>query len=96
MYPLLPCTQADTSSPFDTSCQLRPGTMYANLVLAESEQLVTAAEAIEKLSAAAAAGQDTMEDFTDTIGDISATAARRTVEENQDLRRQVVYCTVLA
>ena len=32
-----------------------------------SRQLVSAAEAIEKLSAAAAAGQDTIEDFTDPV-----------------------------
>ena len=32
-----------------------------------STQLVSAAEAIEKLSAAAAAGQDTIEDFADPV-----------------------------
>ena len=83
-------------------------------------QLVSAAEAIEKLSAAAAAGQDTLEDFTDPVWphphylllphhphhllllchlhhyccykvrDISDSAVRKTVEENQDLRRQVL------
>ena len=50
---------------------------------------MTAAAAIDKLSAAAAAGQDTMEDFSDPVKDISDTAVRKTVEENQDLRRQV-------
>jgi thiamine biosynthesis protein ThiC len=83
--------QADTVNPFDTDVSLRPGNLYANLVLAESEQLVSAAEAIEKLSAAAAAGQDTLEDFTDPVRDISDSAVRKTVEENQDLRRQVVF-----
>merc|ERR1719278_1289634 len=65
--------EADTVNPFDTDVSLRPGNLYANLVLAESEQLVSAAEAIEKLSAAAAAGlnQDTIEDFTDPVRDIS-------------------------
>lgn len=155
--------QADTVNPFDTDVSLRPGNLYANLVLAESEQvfypddhdddhdhhnytnlvlagseqvfnfsisiimilillsqLVSAAEAIEKLSAAAAAGQDTLEDFTDPVWpqphhllllhhllhhlhrhhqhhhccykvrDISDSAVRKTVEENQDLRRQVL------
>jgi len=82
---------ADTVNPFDTDVSLRPGNLYANLVLAESEQLVSAAEAIEKLSAAAAAGQDTLEDFTDPVRDISDSAVRKTVEENQDLRRQVVF-----
>merc|ERR1719361_653947 len=85
--------RADTVNPFDTDVSLRPGNLYANLVLAESEQLVSAAEAIEKLSAAAAAGlnQDTIEDFTDPVRDISDSAVRKTVEENQDLRRQVVF-----
>merc|ERR1719397_2470156 len=83
--------EADTVNPFDTDVSLRPGNLYANLVLAESEQLVSAAEAIEKLSAAAAAGQDTLEDFTDPVRDISDSAVRKTVEENQDLRRQVVF-----
>jgi len=85
--------EADTVNPFDTDVSLRPGNLYANLVLAESEQLVSAAEAIEKLSAAAAAGlnQDTIEDFTDPVRDISDSAVRKTVEENQDLRRQVVF-----
>ena len=78
-------------NPFDADVSLRPGNLYANLVLAESEQLVSAAEAIEKLSAAAAAGQDTIEDFSDPVRDISDTAVRKTVEENQDLRRQVVF-----
>merc|ERR1719220_1440946 len=82
---------ADTVNPFDRDISLRPGNLYANLVLAESEQLVSAAEAIEKLSAAAAAGQDTIEDFTDPVRDISDSAVRKTVEENQDLRRQVVF-----
>lgn len=82
---------ADTVNPFDRDVSLRPGNLYANLVLAESEQLVSAAEAIEKLSAAAAAGQDTIEDFTDPVRDISDSAVRKTVEENQDLRRQVVF-----
>ena len=81
--------QADTVNPFDSDISLRPGNLYANLVLSESEQLVTAAAAIDKLSAAAAAGQDTMEDFSDPVKDISDTAVRKTVEENQDLRRQV-------
>merc|ERR1719507_348254 len=62
--------EADTVNPFDTDVSLRPGNLYANLVLAESEQLVSAAEAIEKLSAAAAAGQDTLEDFSDPVRDI--------------------------
>ena len=35
-----------------------------------SRKLVSAAEAIEKLSAAAAAGQDTIEDFTDPVSSI--------------------------
>merc|ERR1719266_2465283 len=83
--------EADTVNPFDTDVSLRPGNLYANLVLAESEQLVSAAEAIEKLSAAAAAGQDTIEDFNDPVRDISDSAVRKTVEENQDLRRQVVF-----
>ena len=85
-----------------------------------TSQLVSAAEAIEKLSAAAAAGQDTLDDFTDPVPfhhqhhlhlhhhyhcdyhhhhhhhccfkvrDISDSAVRKTVEENQDLRRQVL------
>ena len=75
-----------------------------------TSQLVSAAEAIEKLSAAAAAGQDTLDDFTDPVTfhyhhhlhlhhhhhccfkvrDISDSAVRKTVEENQDLRRQVL------
>merc|ERR1719150_733377 len=38
-----------------------------------------------------AAGQDTIEDFTDPVRDISDSAVRKTVEENQDLRRQVVF-----
>jgi len=83
--------EADTVNPFDRDVSLRPGNLYANLVLAESEQLVSAAEAIEKLSAAAAAGQDTIEDFNDPMRDISDSAVRKTVEENQDLRRQVVF-----
>ena len=80
-----------------------------------TSQLVSAAEAIEKLSAAAAAGQDTLDDFTTDpvpfhhqhhmhlhhcdyhhhhccfkVRDISDSAVRKTVEENQDLRRQVL------
>ena len=31
--------QADTVNPFDTDVSLRPGNLYANLVLAESEQV---------------------------------------------------------
>ena len=76
-------------------------------MIISTSQLVSAAEAIEKLSAAAAAGQDTLEDFTDPVcshhhhhhhhhrhcykvRDISDSAVRKTVEENQDLRRQVL------
>ena len=101
--------QADTVNPFDTDVSLRPGNLYANLVLAESEQvfyhdyrladnhddhycclasimispplqLVSAAEAIEKLSAAAAAGlnQDTIEDFTDPVKFIMLTVQNLT------------------
>ena len=83
-------------------------------MMISTSQLVSAAEAIEKLSAAAAAGQDTLDDFTDPVPfhhqhhlhlhhcdyhhchccckvrDISDSAVRKTVEENQDLRRQVL------
>ena len=31
--------QADTVNPFDRDVSLRPGNLYANLVLAESEQV---------------------------------------------------------
>ena len=37
------------------------------MIIISLSQLVSAAEAIEKLSAAAAAGQDTLEDFTDPV-----------------------------
>ena len=32
--------QADTVNPFDRDVSLRPGNLYANLVLAESEQVL--------------------------------------------------------
>jgi len=55
----------------------------------ESEELIDVAAAIGRLSAAASVCNN-QENYSDSVKDITDTAMRKTVEENEDLKRKIV------
>ena len=55
----------------------------------ESEELIDVAAAIGRLSAAAIECNN-QENYSDSVRDITDAAIRKTVEENEDLKRQII------
>ena len=57
---------------------------------AESEELLDVAAAIGRLSAAAS-DCNYKENYCDSVTDMADTAIRKTIEENEDLKRQIIF-----